>query len=101
MFFLKLSEVTEEMESLPFLSDWIISNSATVGEVLEEYINYLKLTNSKKFNLPLERYRLRLKKWRNPNKICLESQMLYDDVFYTTTNAEVNYFKFSFRLYAF
>lgn len=88
VYFLKLSEVTDETEKFPFLCEWIIKTGANVGEVKQEIITHIA-TLDPKYEIAYEKCRLRKKNWKNPSKVYLDDQTFGDDVSLSNNNCEV------------
>ncbi|GAB0088457.1 Ubiquitin carboxyl-terminal hydrolase [Sergentomyia squamirostris] len=89
VYFLKLSEINDDMEKLPIACDWILEDGVTVGETKMKLLKHLAALDEKKYgHLVQERCRLRKKSWRNVGKIYLDDQIFNDDI-RLTTNLEM------------
>lgn len=88
VYFLKLSEVTDETEKFPFLCEWIIKTGANVGQVKQEILTHIA-TLDPKYEISYEKCRLRKKNWKNPSKVYLDDQTFGDDVSLSNNGCEV------------
>lgn len=77
--YMKLAETIEENEKMPFLCDWILCNGANVGKTKREILAHIASIDSK-YDIPLERCRLRKKNGNCPSKIYLDDQKFGDEV---------------------
>uniref|UniRef100_A0A6B2EIY1 Ubiquitin carboxyl-terminal hydrolase 47 n=1 Tax=Phlebotomus kandelakii TaxID=1109342 RepID=A0A6B2EIY1_9DIPT len=80
VYFLKLSELTDEMEKLPFVCDWILEDGTTVGDTKVNLVKYLTGLDEKYAHLVPERCRLRKKSWRSVGKVFTEDQIFNDSI---------------------
>lgn len=76
---MKLADVTETTENLPFLCDWILCNGASVDKTKREILAQIA-SNDTPYDIPIERCRLRKKSANSPGKIFLDDQVFGDDV---------------------
>ncbi|XP_055703055.1 ubiquitin carboxyl-terminal hydrolase 47 [Phlebotomus papatasi] len=88
VYFLKLSELSDDMEKLPFLCDWILEDGNTVGEIKAKLIKYLSTVDQKYSHLVAERCRLRKKSWRSMGKLYMDDKIFTEDI-PLTTNTEL------------
>jgi ubiquitin carboxyl-terminal hydrolase 47 len=92
LYFLKLSEINDEMEKMPYLCETILRYGAEVGQTKREILAHIA-TLDPKYNIPYDKCRLRRKSYKNPSKIFLDDQKFGDDIM-LTTSYEVSVFSF-------
>ncbi|XP_059615711.1 ubiquitin carboxyl-terminal hydrolase 47 isoform X2 [Phlebotomus argentipes] len=80
VYFLKISELSEEMEKLPFVCDWILEDGTTVADTKARLIKYLASVDEKYAHLTPERCRLRKKSWRTVGKVFTDDQVFNDGI---------------------
>lgn len=85
---MKLSEITEDSDKIVYLCDWILCSGASVGKTRREILAHIA-TIDPKYNIPLERCRLRKKSGRSPVKIYYDDQKFGDDII-LLSNCEVS-----------
>jgi ubiquitin carboxyl-terminal hydrolase 47 len=83
LYFLKLSEINDDMEQLPYLCETILRNGADVGVAKREILAHVATLNPK-YKIPYEKCRLRRKTYKNASKVVQDDQKFGDDVFLTS-----------------
>lgn len=78
VYFLKLSEINDETEGLPFGCEWILRNGAEVGQTKRDIIAHLASLG--KYDLKYDMCRLRRKLGRLPMDVYTDEQKFGDDV---------------------
>lgn len=72
-------EETTDLEKLPFICDYIIRESAEVGQMKREIIAHMRQLDEKYANMTYERTRLRKKTWKGPGTMYIDDQKFGDD----------------------
>lgn len=78
LYFLNVSEMTD-IEKLPFVCDYILRESAEVGQTKREILAHMRGLDEKYAHLTFERTRLRKKSWKSPAQIYMDDQKFGDD----------------------
>lgn len=78
LYYLNTAEVTD-LEKLPFVCDYILRESAEVGQTKREILAHIRALDEKYANMTFERSRLRKKGWKSPAQIYIEDQKFGDD----------------------
>lgn len=84
LYFLNITEVTD-LEKLPFVCDYILRESAEVGQTKREILAHIRNLDEKYANLTFERTRLRKKSWKSPAQIYIDEQKFGDDYIIKTS----------------
>lgn len=89
LYYLKVSELTD-LEKLPFVCDYILRESAEVGQTKREILAHIRGLDEKYANLTYETTRLRKKSWKSPAQIYLDDQKFGDDyIIKVSTNIDI------------
>ena len=89
LYYLNVAEVTD-LEKLPFVCDYILRDSAEVGQTKREIIAHIRSLDEKYANLTFERTRLRKKSWKSPAQIYIDDQKFGDDyIIKTSANPDI------------
>lgn len=78
LYYLNLTEMTD-IQELPFVCDYILQDSAEVGQTKREIIAHMRGLDEKYANITFERTRLRKKSWKSPAQIYMDDQKFGDD----------------------
>lgn len=78
LYYMNVTELTD-LEKLPFVCDYILRDSAEVGQTKREIIAHIRGLDEKYANLTFERTRLRKKSWKGPAQIYVDDQKFGDD----------------------
>ena len=78
LYYLNVAEMTD-LEKLPFVCDYILRESAEVGQTKREILAHIRGLDEKYANLTFERTRLRKKSWKSPAQIYLDDQNFGED----------------------
>lgn len=78
LYYLSVAEMSD-IEKLPFVCDYILRDSAEVGQTKREIIAHIRGLDEKYANLTYERTRLRKKSWKSPAQIYMDDQKFGDD----------------------
>lgn len=78
LYYLNVGELTD-LEKLPFVCDYILRDSAEVGQTKREMIAHMRGLDNKYAHLSYERTRLRKKSWKSPAQIYIDDQKFGDD----------------------
>jgi ubiquitin carboxyl-terminal hydrolase 47 len=78
LYYLNVTELTD-LEKLPFVCDYILRESAEVGQTKREIIAHIRGLDNKYAHLTYERTRLRKKSWKSPAQIYMDDQKFGDD----------------------
>lgn len=84
LFFLNVSEMTD-IEKLPFICDYILRDSAEVGQTKREILAHIRGLDEKYEKLTFEKTRLRKKSWKSPAQIFMDDQKFGDDIIITVS----------------
>lgn len=82
VYYLNLNDITDDTDKIPFLCDWIFKSGSNVGETKKNIVEHMT-TFDAKYNIPLDKCRLRKKNFKNPAKIFLDNQKFHDDIILT------------------
>lgn len=89
VFYMKLSDTSDNTEPLSFLCDWILCSGATVEKTKREILAQIA-SNEQQIEIPYNRCRLRRKCGSAPNKIFFDNQVFGDDII-LLSNYEVSF----------
>lgn len=78
LYYLNVGEMTD-IEKLPFVCDYILQDSAEVGQTKREILAHMRTLDEKYANITFERTRLRKKSWKSPAQIYMDDQKFGDD----------------------
>uniref|UniRef100_A0A7G3B1T1 Ubiquitin carboxyl-terminal hydrolase 47 n=1 Tax=Lutzomyia longipalpis TaxID=7200 RepID=A0A7G3B1T1_LUTLO len=84
VYFLKVSDVTDDVEKLPYVCEWIFEDDTKVGETLVKLLKYLATLDEKYAHLVPERCRLRKMAWRGLGGVYHNDQIFGEDIHFNT-----------------
>lgn len=84
LYFLNVTEMTD-IEKLPFICDYILRESAEVGQTKREILAHIRGLDEKYEKLTFEKTRLRKKSWKSPAQIYTDDQKFGDDIIITVS----------------
>lgn len=84
LYFLNVDETTD-IEKLPFICDYILRESAEVGQTKREILAHICGLDEKYAKLTFEKTRLRKKSWKTPAQIYTDDQKFGDDIIITVS----------------
>jgi ubiquitin carboxyl-terminal hydrolase 47 len=84
LYFLNVGEMTD-IEKLPFICDYILRESAEVGQTKREILAHIRGLDEKYEKLTFEKTRLRKKSWKSPAQIYTDDQKFGDDIIITVS----------------
>lgn len=79
LYFLNVAETTD-LEKLSFICEYILRESAEVGQIRREILAHIRGVDEKYAKLTYEKTRLRKKSWKSPGQIYLDDQKFGDDI---------------------
>lgn len=84
LYYLNVAEMTD-LEKLPFVCEYILRESAEVGQTKREILAHIRGLDSKYDKLTFEKTRLRKKSWKSPAQIFMDDQKFGDDIIITVS----------------
>jgi ubiquitin carboxyl-terminal hydrolase 47 len=87
LYYLNLNEITDEIEKIPFICEYIVRHDADVATTKREILAHITQMDKKYEHLTFERLRMRKKNWRCPTKILVDHQKFGDDILLSSTTA--------------
>jgi ubiquitin carboxyl-terminal hydrolase 47 len=84
LYYLNVAEMTD-IEKLPFICDYILRESAEVGQTKREILAHIRGLDAKYEKLSFENTRLRKKSWKSPAQIFMDDQKFGDDIIITVS----------------
>lgn len=86
LYFLNVTEMID-IEKLPFICDYILRESAEVGQTKREILAHIRGLDDKYAKLTFEKTRLRKKSWKSPAQIYTDDQKFGDDIIITVSTS--------------
>lgn len=80
LFYFNVNDVTDDVDKLPFLCNWIVRNGQLVGQIKRDILAHLASSENKYSNLTYERCRLRKKGWKSISKVYTDEQKIGEDL---------------------
>lgn len=84
LYYLNVAEISD-LEKLPFVCDYILRDSAEVGQTKREIIAHIRGLDEKYAGMTYDRTRLRKKSWKSPAQIYMDDQKFGDDYIIRTS----------------
>uniref|UniRef100_A0A1L8DSM0 Ubiquitin carboxyl-terminal hydrolase 47 n=1 Tax=Nyssomyia neivai TaxID=330878 RepID=A0A1L8DSM0_9DIPT len=84
VYFLRVSDVTDDVEKLPFVCEWIFEDDTKVGDTLVRLLKYLGTLDEKYSHLVPERCRLRKMAWRGLGAVYQCDQIFGEDIHFSS-----------------
>jgi len=84
LYFLNINEMAD-IEKLPFICDYILRESAEVGQTKREILAHIRGVDEKYAKLTFEMTRLRRKSWKGPAQLFMDDQKFGDDIIITAS----------------
>ncbi|CAH1708005.1 unnamed protein product [Chironomus riparius] len=84
LYYLNVAEMTD-IEKLPLICEYILRESAEVGQTKREILAHIRGLDSKYEKLTFEKTRLRKKSWKSPAQIFTDDQKFGDDIILTVS----------------
>lgn len=84
LYYLNVGEMTD-IEKLPFICDYILRESAEVGQTKREILAHIRSLDEKYEKMTFEMTRLRKKSWKGPAQIYTDDQKFGDDIIITVS----------------
>ncbi|XP_058838684.1 ubiquitin carboxyl-terminal hydrolase 47 isoform X2 [Topomyia yanbarensis] len=86
LYFFNVNDLTDDMENLPSLCNWIVRDGQRMGQVKRDVLEYLAAISENYRCLTYDRCRLRRKGWKSVSTIYPDNYIIGDDVRFTSNS---------------